>query len=95
MILCPPEFTHKAPENHSYEFFAFKRNVISIWLRNHTTFSYTSESVRTIWGFYNSKKRTYYAPINSKKVGKEVQFSDTRNYTAMQLNLNPLEAAFL
>ena len=95
MILCPPEFTHKAPENHSYEFFAFKRNVISIWLRNHSTFSYTTEPVRTIWGFHNTKSGKYYAPVNSKKMGKEVRLSDTRNFTAMQLNLNPLEAAFL
>ena len=93
--LCPPDFTHKAPEGYSYEYTSFKRNVTAIWLRNHSTFSYTSDPVRTIWGFYDSKKRKYYSPINSKKVGKEVQLSDTRTYTAMPLNLNPLEAAFL
>ena len=93
--LCPPDFTHQAPEGYSYEYTSFKRNVTAIWLRNHSTFSYTSDPVRTIWGFYDSKKRKYYSPINSKKVGKEVQLSDTRTYTAMPLNLNPLEAAFL
>jgi hypothetical protein len=93
--LCPPEFTHKAPENHSYEFSSFKRNVTAIWLRNHSVFIYTSDPVRTIFGFYNTKTRKYFAPINSKKVGKEVKLSDTTPYTAMQLNLNPLEAAFL
>ena len=93
--LCPPDFTHKAPEGYSYEFSSFKRNITAIWLRNHSVFSYTSDPVRTIWGFYDSKKRKYYSPVNHKKVGKEVQLSDTRTYTAMPLNLNPLEAAFL
>ena len=46
-------------------------------------------------GFYNTKKRTYYAPVNSKQVGKEVDLSSTTPYTAMPLNLNPLEAAFV
>ena len=36
------------------------------------------------------KQRTYIAPINSKKPGKVVDISNTRPYTAMQLNLNPL-----
>ena len=89
--LCPPEFPHKAPEGYSYEFSSFKRNLTAIWLRNHSTFSYTSDPVRTIFGFYNTKTGKYYAPINSKKVGKEVRLSDTRPYTAMQPNLNPLE----
>ena len=89
------QFPHDPPEGYSYEFTSFKRNVIAIWLRNHAVFSYTSEPVRTIWGFYDSKKRKYYSPVNHKKIGKEVQLSDTRPYTAMPLNLNPLEAALL
>ena len=95
MNLCPPDFTHKAPEGYSYEFSSFKRNLTAIWLRNHSTFSYTNDPVRTIFGFYNTKTGKYYAPINSKKVGKEVKLSDTRNYTAMPLRLTPLERAFL
>ena len=91
--LCPPDFTHKAPEGYSYEYTSFKRNITAIWLRNHSLFVYTNDPVRTIWGFYDSKKRKYYSPVNHKKVGKEVQLSDTRTYTAMPLNLNPLEAA--
>ena len=69
--------------------------MVSIWLRNHTTFSYTSDPVRTIWGFYNTKKGCYHAPINSTKHGDQVDINDTRDYTAMQLNLNPLMRAFL
>lgn len=93
--LCPPEFKHKAPKGYSYEFSSFKRNITAIWLRNHSLFVYTSDPVRTIFGFYNTKTRKYFAPINSKKVGKEVKLSDTTPYTAMPLNLNPLERAFL
>lgn len=93
--LCPPDFTHKAPEGYSYEYTSFKRNVTAVWLRNHSVFSYTSDPVRTIFGFYNTKTGKYYAPVNSKKMGKEVKLSDTTPYTAMPLNLNPLERAFL
>jgi hypothetical protein len=44
--------------------------------------------------FYDTKKKVYCAPINSTKHGNQVDIKDTRNYTAMQLNLNPLMAAF-
>ena len=91
----PLDFPHQPPENFSYEVQDHKRNVVAIWLRHHCKYSYTNDDVRTIWGFYNGKKREYYAPINSKKAGKVVDIKDTRNYTAMQLNLNPLERAFL
>lgn len=97
MNLCPHDFPHQScpPEGYSYEFSELKRNVVAIWLRNHSTFSYTTEPVRTIWGFHNTKTGKYYSPVNSKKVGKEVRLSDTRSFTAMQLNLNPLERAFV
>jgi hypothetical protein len=50
--------------------------------------------IRTIWGFYNGKKGEYYAPINAKKAGSVVDIKQTRNYTAMQLNLKGLEVFF-
>jgi hypothetical protein len=99
-LSLPDGFPHKAPEGYSYYVREFKRNVVSIWLLHHTTYSYSSDPVGTIWGFCKTKttKRstthTYYAPINSNKVGKEVCIRDTRPYTAMKINLNPLEAAF-
>ena len=98
LLELPPDFPHTAPEGYSYHVQEFKRNVVSIWLLHQSTYSYSSDPVSTIWGFCKTKttKRstthTYYAPINSNKVGKEVSISDTRPYTAMQLNLNPLEA---
>tara|TARA_A100001391_G_scaffold153712_1_gene111556 strand:+ start:120 stop:404 length:285 start_codon:yes stop_codon:yes gene_type:complete len=91
----PDGFPHKPPKGYSYEVKEHKRNMVSIWLRNHATFSYTSDPVRTIWGFYNTKKGCYHAPINSTKHGDQVDIEDTRDYTAMQLNLNPLMRAFL
>ena len=91
----PDGFPHKPPEGYSYEVKEHKRNMVSIWLRNHASFSYTSDPVRTIWGFYNTKKGCYHAPINYTKHGNQVDIKDTRDYTAMQLNLNPLMQAFL
>ena len=91
----PDGFPHKPPKGYSYEVKEHTRHMGSIWLRNHTTFSYTSDPDRTIWGFYNTKKGCYHAPINSTKHGDQVDIEDTRDYTAMQLNLNPLMRAFL
>jgi hypothetical protein len=91
-----PSFTHKAPEKHIYEVEEFKRNVFAIWLRHHQTYDYNlGKSVRTIWGFYDYKKCKYFAPVNSKTVGKEVSFEKTRNYTAMQIKQSPLDQFFV
>ena len=96
----PTDFPHEAPTGYRYRTAEFKPNVISIWCDhlNHYNFN-SGATVSTIWGFVKFKttaKRgtthTYHAPINCNKIGKEVSISDTRPYTAMQLNLNPLEA---
>ena len=94
MIELPCDFPHKAPKGYSYEVYSFKRNMVSIWLRHHYDYSYSSDVVRTIWGFYDNKKGCYYAPINSSKCGDQVDVNNTTPYSAMQLNLNPLMAAF-
>lgn len=91
-----PEFPHKAPEGYRYESELFKRNVIAIWIHHCRRFNYNSgDAVRCIWGFYNSKTKEYYAPINSKTVGKCVRISDTTPYSAMILKQTPLESAFV
>lgn len=95
MIELPPTFIHEPPEGHSYEVTEHKRNVLAIWLRHPNHYTYTSDPVRTIWGFYNGKKGEYYAPVNAKKAGSVVDIKQTRNYTAMQLNLKGLEAFFV
>ena len=95
MIELPPGFPHTAPEGYSYETVQFKRNIVAVWLLCHRRFIYNAgAATRTIWGFYDTKSQKYYAPVNSKTVGQEVKIEDTRNYTSMPLNLNPLEAAF-
>ena len=100
LLELPPDFPHKAPDGFKYEVSQFKSNIVAIHLRHPDVYSYTSDPVRTIWGFVKTKKgrkgsttKTYHAPINSNKVGKEVDVNDTRSWTAMPLNLNPLEAA--
>ena len=91
-----PNFPHKAPTNYCYEFEDFKRNIIAIWLRCDLRFDYNlGVPTPTIWGFYDTKKQKYFAPVNSKTVGVCVNIKDTRNYTSMPIKLTPLEAAFL
>ena len=90
---CVPYQT--TPDGYSYEVTSFKRNVWAIWIVNHRQFSYTDTPPRSIWGFYHSKKNQYYAPINSKKVGKEVNLEDTTPYSAMAINYKGLESFFV
>mgnify|MGYP001311251762 CR=1 FL=1 len=90
----PPDFIHEPPKGFHYSVEEYRRNMVSIWLHHSNRYSYTTDPVRTIWGFYDTKKQVYCAPINAKKHGKVVEFDNTRPYTAMQLNLTPLEAAF-
>lgn len=90
----PCDFPHQPPKGYQYRVKQYKRNTVSIWLLHPDHYNYSDDRVSTIWGFYDSKKRQYFAPINSKKPGKVVNISNTRPYTAMQLNLTPLEAAF-
>ena len=96
MIELPPGFPHTAPEGYGYETVQFKRNIVAVWLLCHRRFIYNAGApTRTIWGFYNTKTKSYFAPVNSKTVGQEVKIEDTRNYTSMPIHLNPLEAAFI
>jgi len=87
----PPDFIHKPPEGYSYEVTDHRKNMLAIWILNHGMFSYIDTPPRSIWGFYSRTKRCYHAPLNSTKHGDKVDISNTRAFTAMQLNLNPLE----
>jgi len=96
MHKLPESFSHKPPKGMYYEQTEFKRNVIAIWVHYKRRFDYNlGDAVRCIWGFYNTKTNSYHAPINSSTVGSIVDINDTTPYSAMQLNLNPLEAAFV
>lgn len=91
------EFPHKAPKGYSYEIEEnFKRNISAIWLRHHRTYDYNlGKSVRTIWGFYNSKSKTYFSPVNTKTVGKCVDIDNTTPYTAMPIKYTGVEQYFV
>jgi hypothetical protein len=90
----PPDFIHEPPKGFSYEVTEHRKNMLAIWIINHGMFSYTDTPPQSIWGFYSRTKRCYHAPINSTKHGAKVDIDKTSSYTAMQLNLNPLMAAF-
>ena len=88
---------HQCPEGFEYVMDDFNKTTKRIWITNHTMeFQYREGAgpPRSVWGFYKPKSKKYYAPINHKKMGKEVRIEDTRPYSAMPLNLNPLMAAF-
>lgn len=90
------EFPHQAPEGYSYEQRPFQRNIIGIWIHFNRRFDYNlGDSVSCIWGFYNTKTRKYYAPINSKTIGKEIDIERTTPYSAMVPKQTPLEAAYV
>ena len=90
------EFPHRAPKGMHYEQTEFKRNVVAIWIHYERRFDYNlGDPVRCIWGFYNTKTRTYYAPINSKTIGRSVDMRNTTPYSAMPLKQTPLEAAYV
>lgn len=95
MIELPIDFPHEPPEGYSYEVESFRRNVLRICIINHATFSYTDTPPKCVWGFYNTKKASYHAPINFAKCGNQVDIDSTTSYSAMQLNLNPLEQALM
>ena len=89
-------FNHTPPDGCSYSFEEYKPGVVSIWLNNPRKFDYNmGKPTRTIWGFYDTKSNKFFAPINSKTIGKEVEFKNTRNYTAMQIKPSPLDAFFV
>lgn len=92
----PKSFPHSPPEGYSYVVEKFDAKHLRICLHHHRKYDYNNgTSVLTVWGFYNPKTDTYYSPVNGKKVGKVVDILTTRDYTAMPINLNPLEAAFV
>jgi hypothetical protein len=92
----PPDFIHEAPAGFRYRTTKFRANVISIWCDHLNSYCFNGgDQVSTIWGFYNTKKRQYFAPINSRKIGDVVDINSTTPYTAMQLNLKGLECLWV
>ena len=91
----PSDFPHSPPDNYKYKVIRKNSSLLSIWTVYQRQFIYNNgDESACIWGFYNPKKREYFAPINSTKVGDKVDINSTTPYTSMQLNLNPLMQAF-
>ena len=89
-------FNHKAPKGYFYSYEEYKAGVIRIWLNNTRKFDYNhGKPTKTVWGFYSTKKKKYFAPVNSSTVGKEVQFENTRSWTSMPIKQSPLDAFFV
>ena len=89
-------FFHKEPEGYEYYIDSFNASTKRIWIINNTrefVYKEGKGQPRSVWGFYKPKSGKYYAPINHKKVGKEVDIHDTTPFSAMQLTYNPLEMA--
>ena len=96
LFMTTIEFPHQAPKGMYYEQTEFKRNVIAIWIHYDCRFDYNlGDAVRCIWGFYNTKTRTYHSPINSSTVGNVVSIEQTSPYSAMIPKQTPLESAFV
>ena len=96
----PIDFIHEAPEGYRYEVIRKNANTLSIWSVNRRGFNYNNfNECFCIWGFCKTRTtkkggttNTYYAPINSNKIGAVVDIESTTPYSAMQLNFgNPLE----
>ena len=91
-----PQFLHQPPEGMFYEVDEFKRNMFRIWICYTREFDYNlGKPVRCVWGFYDFKKCHFFSPVNSSTIGKQVDFKNTRNYTAMPIKQTPLESAFV
>jgi hypothetical protein len=90
-------FNHTPPKGYSYSFEEYKEGVVSIWLNNTRKFDYNLwVNLQKLYGvFGKSKTNKFFAPMNSKTIGKEVDFKNTRNYTAMQIKPSPLDAFFV
>ena len=93
----PASFPHEPPtKDHFYEVVCFKRFLVAIWIVYRPGFVYNDHHpVHCIWGFYNTKTKTYHSPINSSKCGDSVDIQRTTPYSAMQLKLTPLEMAYV
>ena len=92
----PNGFPHLPPKGYWYEAVRKNATTIAIWTVCDPGFIYNDGvPVRCIWGFYNTKKQQYYAPINSTKQGDPVDINDTRNFTAMQIKYKGLEGFFM
>mgnify|MGYP003109165231 CR=1 FL=1 len=87
---------HRCPKGYEYFMDDFNKTTKRIWIiNNRFEFSYMEGNgqPKSVWGFFKPKTGKFFAPINSKKIGKEVDITETTPFSAMQLHLNPLMSA--
>ena len=87
---------HRGVDGYEYVMDDFNKSTKRIWIVNHTQEFVYREGAgppRSVWGFYKPKTKEYFAPINSKKIGKKVRIEETSPFTAMPKHYNPLESA--
>ena len=88
----PNDFPYSPPNDYKYKIIRKNSSLLSIWTVYQREFVYNNgDESACSWGFYNPKKREYYAPINSKTVGEKVDLKDTTPYSAMKINRNALQ----
>lgn len=72
----------KAPDGYKFVIVRdFDAKHHAIWLHHSFPYSYTSDEVKTIWGFLRKKDMKIVSPINAKKPGKLAEF--VTPYSAM------------
>ena len=94
------DFPHQAPDGYRYKVVRKNASTVAIWTVCNREFIYNDgNDSYCIWGFCKTRTtkkggttNTYYAPINSNKIGAVVDIESTTPFSAMQLNFgNPLE----
>lgn len=77
---------HRPPKGYYYKVEKFKKDILSIYLHHEYSYDYNNgKPVKTIWGFYNTKTKEFFSPINSTTIGKVVDVNKTTKYTAMPI----------
>ena len=88
--------TFKAPKGYNYSIEDHTTQYYSVWLNHHQSYSYTTDKVRTIWGFIRKKDHKIVRPVNAKKPGKVVDdLSTCTAYSAMEKPTYPLQQFFI
>ena len=87
--------TFKAPQGYNYSVEDFNKIYFRVWLNHHYPYSYTTDKVRTVWGFIRKKDHSIIRPINSTKPGQLVDdLSTCTAYSAMEKPTYPLQQFF-
>ena len=80
-------FLPEPPEGFTYKVEQFSPLVYRVWIVNHMSFSYTSEPVKSIWGFVKSTGDVVvpknHLKITSKKVCHVSEIPQKMKYTTI------------